>query len=82
MKKIIFIITATAMMTACNNAEKNTKQENSHDIEEEGHAHDADGNHIEEENVEQEEFVVEDSSATNTIESAEHQHEHGHSHEH
>ncbi|NEW79578.1 MAG: hypothetical protein GZ086_09175 [Gelidibacter sp.] len=74
--KLLFAIAIVSIftMTSC----KDTKS-NSETTEEHGHEHDADGNHMNDETVEQEEFTVEKDSLQ--IKEESHTHDSGHNHQ-
>ena len=72
--KILFAIAIGSMLTVTSCRDKKTKTET---IEEHGHEHDADGNHIKE-TIEQEEFQVEKDSMEINAET--HKHDDGAEH--
>tara|TARA_B110000503_G_scaffold143699_1_gene247219 strand:+ start:1975 stop:2217 length:243 start_codon:yes stop_codon:yes gene_type:complete len=75
MSKIIFVLAIGAMIsvTSCRDTKSKTET-----TEEHGHEHDSDGNHMNEEKVEQEEFSVTNDS-TETKEEI-HSHDNGSEH--
>lgn len=73
--KVIFAIAIGSMisLTSCRDIKEKTET-----TEEHGHEHDADGGHMHEENIEQEEFQVEKDSTE--MKSETHQHDDGSEH--
>lgn len=73
--KIIFALAIGSMVTLTSCGDTKTKTET---IEEHGHEHDSDGNHMNEEKIEQEEFQVEKDSTE--IKTEIHKHDDGAEH--
>jgi hypothetical protein len=75
--KLIFalFITSSFLITSCEDTNSNSETSEEH-----GHEHDADGNHMNEEHVEQEDFMVDSTSNEMKNETDTHSHDDGSEH--